>query len=383
MKNLVSVISTEDSFVYVPHRNWLFMEGSAKNLVLSRRLTLVILIGFIGIFASPFTQQYGPMYPIYSVQVFQEDLVLNDDFPVLEIVYPFGDKIVIEELTTNGSPVTIHMYNGYFSEVPTATVHNITEIQGIFLVGAGSEPLGIPVIRISQYSNQSTQISITIRTWGTYPSTDYIVMGPSYFLFLAVPLAYFMYRYRGHKLKKSGYPLLFLIILSAALITPYLVYTYNGGATILRHDEIQETHTFSFMLNASNPHQEFHESIVTVGTSSFFRIARIDTNGTPVSITVDSDEYSQSLHLSNITAISSSGIQIELPRENITGFTLQFDWIGQNANISLSIENVNDVWAPEIDPVPYCLSGIVGLAVSVITLAIPRNRESQLPDNTS
>ena len=360
------------------------MEGSTKDLVLSRRLSLVLLIGFIGIFASPFTQQYGPSYPVYSIHLFHENLVLNDDFPVFEIAYPLADKIVIEGLTTNSSPVTVLMYNAYFSQVPHAIIHNITEIQDIFLVGAASEISGGPAIRISRYSNQSVQLSIAFCIWGTYPSTDYIVMGPSIFLVLAIPLAYSLHRFWGYRLNKTGYGILILIILSAVLIAPFLVYTYNNGGTLVRHDEIQDTRSYSFMLNASNPRKEFHVSIDNVSTSTFVRISLINTSGTPVSIRVDlNEEPAQTLHLSNITIPSLSCIQIELPRENATGFTLRFDWIGQNANVNFSIETVNDVWAPWIDPVPYYQSGCIGLAVSVITLVIPWNRGFQLHDNSS
>ena len=359
------------------------MEAATRDLVLSRRLSLVIIIGFIGIFASPFTQYYGPLYPIYSVQVFQEDLVLNDDFPVWEFGYPLADKLVIEELTTNGSSVIIWMYNPSFSGAPITIIQNVTEIKSIFLIGDSSEDSRAPLFRISRTNNESVHISITIRIWGTYLSTDYISVGPSIFLFLAIPLAYSLYRYWGYRLKKTGYGILILILLIAVLLTPFLVYTYNHGATVLRHDVIQDTHSYSFMLNASDYHQEIHGSIDTTDTDSFVRITEINTNGTPVSIIVDFNEDAQSLHLSNISISSPNQTQIELPRGTSTGFTLQFDWIGQNTSISFSIETVSDIWAPWIDPLPYYLSGLVGLVVMVISLIIPRNRESQLPDKSS
>jgi hypothetical protein len=192
-----------------------------------------------------------------------------------------------------------------------------------------------------------------------------------------------MYKNWGYRLDRRGYVILFLIILSGILIAPVLVYTYNGGSALLRQDEVQDVRTFSFMLNGSNPLQEFHESIDTTGTSSFVRIAELDTNRTPVSITVNADEDTQTLHLSNITVYPSSPIQIELPRENITGFTLQFDWIVQNASISFSIETVNNVWAPRIDPMPNTQSGLIGLSILMISLALPRNSETRLPDNSS
>ena len=356
------------------------MEGAAKDLVMSRRFSLVLIIGLIGIFAAPFTQQYGPSYPTYHISVFQE---LNDDSPMWEFAYPLADKIVIEALTTNDTPVTIKLYDTYFSEVPSTNIENITEIQNIFLVGAGSETLGAPVIRVSHYSNQSVHISITSRMWVIIPSTDYISIGPSIFLFLAIPLVYFMYRYWGYRLKKNGYPLLFLIILSAVLMTPFFVYSYNGGASSLRHDDIQETHPHIFILDATNPHQEFPISVNTTATDTFVRIAEIETNSASVSITVDSNEDSRSIHLSNITVTLTSQLQIELPRGNFTEFTLQFDWIGQNASISFTIETVTDIWVPWIDPVPYYQAGLAGLVAMVISLVIPRNREFQLPDKSS
>ena len=92
------------------------MEGTKKSLHLSRGLIVVILLGVIGIAASPFTMMLTPMYPIYRIgERIEEEYVLNDDFSMLEFCQPLADKIVIEELTTNGTPVVIKLYESYFS----------------------------------------------------------------------------------------------------------------------------------------------------------------------------------------------------------------------------------------------------------------------------
>jgi hypothetical protein len=171
---------------------------------------------------------------------------------MFEFASPFADKIVLEELTTNGSPVTIKLYNTYSSEDPNTIIQNITEIRDIFLVGSSSEASIAPVFRISRYRNESVRITIIFRSWGSYPSTDNITMGPSIFLVLALPLAWSMYKNWGYRLDRRGYVILFLIILSGILIAPVLVYTYNGGSALLRQDEVQDVRTFSFMLNEAH-----------------------------------------------------------------------------------------------------------------------------------
>jgi hypothetical protein len=358
------------------------MESPGKNIVLTRGLSLVILIGFIGIAASPFTQN-SPMYPIYHIHEFEEDIVLNDDFPMFEFVYPFVDKIVIEKLITNGSPVIINLYDTYESRAIGATIQNVTELRDILLVGTSLEPSMSPVFRITRFNNQSVQFLITFCTWGSFPSTDNLSTGPSIFLILVIPLAYSIYKYWGNKLDKRGYAILILLILSAVFIAPVLVYSYNGGATLLRHDEIQITHTYGFMLNTSNPLREFNESIDSGGSDSFVRIANFTTSGVPVQITLSPDGVAIPLELENITVFSSSPLQIELPRENVTGFIIQFNWTGQNTSITFSIETVKDVWAPWIDPVPYYQSCVAGIALMVIVLVFPQKRIAQLSDETT
>lgn len=82
------------------------MGSSDKTLVLTRRLSLVILIGFIGIAAAPFTTLYTPTYPVNYTHEYDQFFVLSDESPTYDFTPTFADKIMIEELTTNGSPLS-------------------------------------------------------------------------------------------------------------------------------------------------------------------------------------------------------------------------------------------------------------------------------------
>jgi hypothetical protein len=60
------------------------MEGSRKTLVLTRRLSLIILIGIIGIATSPYTDLAYPIYPISHVTDYDEYFILGDEYPMYE-----------------------------------------------------------------------------------------------------------------------------------------------------------------------------------------------------------------------------------------------------------------------------------------------------------
>lgn len=352
------------------------MGGSDKTLVLTRRLSLVILIGFIGIAASPFTSLYSPMYPMYLISEYNEQFTLNDEFPMFEFVSIIVDKLVIEELTTNGSPVVINLYSPYDSEYPAAIIQNVTEIRDVFLVGISSEESRDPVFRITRDSNQSVQMTIRLRSWRTYPSTDYLVSGPSILLVLALPLLYVMYKNRGFRPDARGYAMICMILVSAILMAPLLVYTYNHGGAPIRHDLVQEVRTHEFQLNASNPFLEFTESIESGDPDTFVRIANFTTNDVLVAITIIPEGVTEGVELQIVTNISSSLLQFELPRENLTGFTVQLNRIAEDVVVVLSVERVRDVWTPWIDPMLYYLSCTAGLTLMVIVLVFPQKSES-------
>ena len=363
------------------------MEGSRESLILSKLLRLITLLGVIGIAASPSTTLLYPMYPIYHTQEFEDGFVLNDEFPTREI-HPFmADKIVIEELMTNGSAVVIQLYGGWFFDTWIATLRNVTRIQDIYLVDAPSESSGSGVIRISREDNQSVQVNVRMRLWGTYVSTDYLITSPSIFLLLAAPLIYSVVKNRGHKPTRSGYVALLLLVISGLLISPILVYTYNGGYSILRHDEVLAVQRYGLALNVSDSVRAFNVTVESIDSGMFSRIANISTNGIPVALTISSESAGK-LGLTNLTALSSDQLQFEFPRDSLSEYTIQFSRIAQNTTVTLSVETVRDVWAPWIDPLPSYYSAATGLVIFAVALTggrprLPFRRRRQQPSVAS
>ncbi len=350
------------------------MESSRGLLTLSRLLRLIILLGVIGIAASPPTSQ-SSMYPIYDMNVSEDDFILSDAFPMQELIFPFADKIVIEELVTNGSAVVIELYETYYSNTSVAGLRNVTRIQDVCPVGIPSEYLRGVFIRISRQDNQSVLVTYRIRTWHQYASTDNIWVGPSVFMLLALPLIYPIVKNRGQKLTSSGHPILLLLVMSGLLTSPILVYTYNGGSSLLRHDEVLTTQTYSLVLNASDPVRAFNVTVESVDSGTFTRIANFSTSGTPVGLTVLSRGV-EVLGLTNLTALSRSQLQFEFPRDSSSGYAIQFSRLAQDTTVSLSLETVRDVWEPWIDPVPYYASAIIGLALFAVALALPDKHDA-------
>jgi hypothetical protein len=319
------------------------------------------------------------MYPVYHISEYVEDFVLDDEFPVFEFVSIFADKIVLEALTTNGSPVVISLYSTYDAEHPSAIIQNVTELRDVFLVGVSSEDTADPVFRIARDSNQSVQVTLLLRSWRTYPSTDYLVSGPSVLLVLALPAMLVMYKHRGFRPDTRGYVLLFIILMSAILIAPLLVYTYNHGGEPTRHDLVLEVETYQVQLNVSHPFHEFTESIESGEPDTFVRIANFTTNDVLIAITIFPEGVAEGVALQTITNVSSP-LQFELPRETLTGFTVQLNRIAEDTDVVLSVETVRDVWSPWKDPMPIYLSSAAGLALMVIVMVFPQKSEDQFSD---
>jgi hypothetical protein len=353
---------------------WFTMEGSRKRLVMTRGLSLVILIGLIGFATTPYTGLAYPIYPISHVSDYDEYFILSDEFPVYEFEPWFVNKIAIVELTTNGSPVTISLFADYTYEYPSAIIQNVTEIRDVILIGIGEAYYTEPLYQITRFGNESVEVSVKFRYWFEHVSTDLIQLRPSVFLLLVIPLAYITYKNWGFRPDARGLAIMFIILISALLISPFLVYKYNYRDAPVRHELVQEVRTYQFRLNVSSPFIEFEESIGLGDSDSWVRIVNISTNEVLVGITIIPEGVVEGVELETLTNVSSNPLGFELPKENLTEFTVQLRRIAQDTVIDLSIETVGEVWLPNIDPVPYYLSCVVGLALMVITLIFPQKR---------
>jgi hypothetical protein len=342
---------------------------------------LIILIGIIGIATSPYTDLAYPIYPISHVTDYDEYFILGDEYPMYEFGPWFVNKIAIAELTTNGSPVTIKLYADYDYEYPSAIIQNVTEIQDVIVIGKGIAYYEEPFFQIVRSGNESVEVTIKFRFWWEYISTDAIMLRPSPFLLLVIPLAYITYKNWGSRPDARGYASLFIILISALLISSLLVFKYNYRDVPLRHELVQDVRTYQFKLNASSPLIEFNESIELGDSDSWVRIANISTNEVPVAITISPEGVFGGIEFETLTNVTSNPLGFELPGENLTEFAVQLRRIAQDTVIDLSIETVGEVWLPNMDPVPYYLSCVAGIALMVIVLVFPQKSKAPLSDD--
>ena len=364
----------------MPSKKWFTMEGSRKKLVMTRGLSLVILIGLIGIATAPYTSSAYPHNPISYASDHDEFFILGDEYPMYEFGYWFVNKIAILELTTNGSPVTIRLFADYIFEYPGAIIQKVTEIRDVILIGIGKLYYQEPFFQITRFGNESVEVTVKFRSWMDYLWPD--VLPPptlSVFLVLIIPLVFLTYKNWGSRPDARGYVLLIIILISALLISPLLVFKYNYRDAPLRHELVQEVHTYQFQLNASSPFIEFNKSIELGDSDSWVRIVNISTNEVPVAITIIPEGVIGGVEFETLTNVTSNPLGFELPRENLTEFTVQLKRIAQDAVVDLSIETVGEVWLPRIEPTPYYLSCIVGIALMVIVLIYPQKAEEQIP----
>jgi len=315
------------------------------------------------------------MYPIYHVWSYDRDVVLSDDSPMLEIIYPFADKLVIESLTTNGSSILINVYESYFSTSPVAILENVTDIQNVFLVAAGSIQTSSSLLRLFRYDNQSVQVNLSYRVWGTYVSTDNITIG-SPFLLLIVPLVIVVFSHWRQQPTKRGYIILLLLLLGGVLIAPLFVYTYNGWGTILRYDDVLDVQVHSFSLNSTYPIHEFNVSF-DVSPEAFIRVVDLTTENITVAMNITLNEDGVSLNLSSVRAVPPGSMQFEFPAEGVSGVTVRFARVALDTIVNLSLETVVNVWRPLNDRMPYDLSAATGMLVAIVAFVIPRREESQ------
>lgn len=359
------------------------MEGSRKKLVMTRKLSLVILLCLIGLATATHTGLAYPLYPISHVSDYDEYFILCDEYPVYEFEYWFVNKIAMVELTTNGSPVTIRLYSDYNHEYPSAIIQNVTEIQDVILIGIGETGYREPVFHITRFGNESVECTVKFRLWWEYISTDIIALRPSPFLVLAIPLPFFLYKNRGTRPDARGYATILILLISALLISQLLIFKYNYRDAPLRHELVQEVYPYQFRLNESNPFIEFNESIELSDSDSWIRIGNISTNEELVGITIIPEGAIEGVEFETITNMTSNPLGFELPSENLTEFTIQLRRIAQDTVIELSIETVGEVWLPAVDPMPYYLSCITGIALMAIVLLFPQRSIEQISDEVS
>ncbi len=358
------------------------MERSKKPLVITRALSFVILIAVIGIVVSPFTTFYTPIYPTYTIFDSEERFTLDEYNPTLEFNYLLADKVIIKELTTNGSAINIGVYPLHFSGAPYALIENVTEIRDNFLVIAkhrfSSELEFCPNFLLSRYDNHSARVHLVIQVWSRHYQ-DYIVAGPSYFLILIIPLLYVALKRRGQRPTSRGYMIILVIVFSALFMSPAIVYSYNHGYETVRQTEVVPFQNYTLTLDTLNPVQEFNLTIEASSTEYFTRVADLTTNNESVSLIITREGGERALALSNITVGISGIFQFEFPNNVTSTYTVRFMRIDQNTTISLSLQSVhiyNTYW---IEPTPFLLSAAFGLTLYVISLVIPRDSKTGTP----
>ena len=356
------------------------MEGSKKPLVISRVLSIIILIGVIGIASTPFTTLLTPLHPRYDIHDYSESFTLSDYSPTIDFGYLLADKIIIQELTTNGSAVNIGLYPIFFEDGPYATIENVTEIRDGLLTIAkhrfGPELEICPNFRISRYNNQSVEGHLMVQIWSQY-YPDYIVMGPSFLLLLTIPLFIVVMKNWGRKPTSRGYGLLLILIISGIFISPISVYWYNQGYTPIMHQEVVTIQNDTLVLNSSNSVQRFNLTTETSVLDNFTRIAEFTTNNCSVSLIITREGVGSILTLPNITAGPSGLIQFTMPNNVTATYTFQFSRLSENATVNLAVQSVQIYYTYWIDPSLYYLSTALGITFFVISLIIPRESKHE------
>jgi hypothetical protein len=338
---------------------------------------VIFLLGMIATIASPFTQMVSPRNSDFGFYEYHNDFTLTDVYPIGYFGFTVsGEKIVIEELVTNGSPVVIELLEYHMANTSDAILQNVTHIQHVNIVGTGSIDILLPVFRVTRQDNSSVQVHLVYREW-MFSHQDNIITGPSGIELLAIPLLYEIYKNWGRKPNRGGYALLIIIILSAALIAPLYVFIYNHESALVKNNEILSLQARTFMLNASHPLQEFNVSIESVDPDVFVRIANLTTDSVPVSISFTLGGIGETSELYNVTTFPSSRLQFEIPTENITSLTVRVGQIAKNTTVSLSIETIRDVLTPRNSIEPYYIAAVVGLTVFVIALVFHQDSSPQ------
>ncbi|TFG99200.1 hypothetical protein E4H12_03525 [Candidatus Thorarchaeota archaeon] len=351
------------------------MEGSENTLVLSRGLTIVVIIGLAVLFTAPFIE-VTPIYLIYHDNSYtMNNVVLDDIDPMFELGFPLESKVIIEGMNTT-APVDLYLYEYLFSDDPQVSLLNITDISDVHLVCTRAPEEPNPTIRIMRHTNETTHIDLAIRVWGGHLSTDNIVIGSSPLIVLAIPLFFMIYKYRKYRPDRRAYAMLLLCFISAALVSPFIVYSYNHQDSLLKEEVILDYHQYSFEVNESTQVYAFDGLLQTNESEIFVRVANISTKGIPVAMIFIPDNGASSLMLPNITTFSPSTLKIEFPKD-ADGFDLQLTRLSENTTIELSLETVLDRWYPYDDSQPPYVPGIAGLAIATIALLLPRKVPTQ------
>ncbi|TFG29621.1 hypothetical protein EU528_09445 [Candidatus Thorarchaeota archaeon] len=351
------------------------MEGSENTFVLSRGLTIVVIIGLAALFTAPFIE-VTPIYLIYHDNSYtMNNVVLDDSNPIFELGFPSETKVVIEGMNTT-APVDFYLYEYLFSDDPQVSLLNITDISDIHLVCTRAPEMPNPIIRIMSHTNETTHIDLAIRVWGGHLSTDNIVIGPSPLIVLAIPLFFIIYKYRKYIPDRRAYAMLFLCFISAALVSPFIVYSYNHQDSLLKEEVILDYHQYSFEVNESTQVYAFDGLLQTNESDTFVRVANISTNGVPIAMTFIPDNGTSIMVLPSITTYSSNTLKIEFPQD-ANGFDLQITRQSENTIVNLVLETIQDSWYLYDDSQPPYVLGITGLVVAAVAFIIPRKVEPE------
>lgn len=341
------------------------------------RNTLVLLLALL------FTGTLGFLIPLYFDQLpevrtgewreIDDEISLTSSNPSYQLgLFPYLNDLRIEELYTNGSPVTLSAHSGYNDtsdefELAYCVLTNISRIENVFLT-IDNSPDSWASIFLIERQDEDVQVSFRVKLWDRVPS-DYIIKyfpDPISFI-LAVVVIWRISRLRESYEIWFLCALIIMTIIAAVLAVPWVGGSLGGQFKLVYEDEIVNRQLYSYTLDDSSSNVSIDLANFDVGPNCEMRIRNVSTGGIPLHLSIQNASRFTLLTLQNFTGLGYCGLL--LSEDGNPSYELQLQRLSQDIDVDFAVESFRRVLVPYSDSFPSMMIALVGITLFVIVLA--------------
>ncbi|MFW9846657.1 MAG: hypothetical protein ACFFD6_07915 [Candidatus Thorarchaeota archaeon] len=355
----------------------------------SKAVTVILLIlltvGLIGILSLPHT-----MFSLHYLTDFEQDItrdvMLTEQEPVCDLYAWYADRITIEYLRTNESPITIELHSEREGG-SIVSIRNVTEISGARLIFLLSDEPDITACFLKREVND-TSVAIQYVLFGHRPHSDVYYSWINPFSLLGFALTYISFRklLASARIRSMMLALLFVIIASA-LMTPIYVYYYNGDYHLITKETSEGIESFHFELNSSTPAKSLIVPIETITENEWLRIEVFTQNASVLSRFTTSNG-SDVLTLDNLEVAAPNYFGFDIVEADSAELTFTIQISESETEVDVRFLTMMEVVEPQVDsdyPSALFRLGLIflatGILIASIPIGIPTKRSSSIPVN--
>jgi hypothetical protein len=311
-----------------------------------------------------------------------DEITLTSSNPSFQLgLFPNLNDLRIEELYTNGSPVTISALSGYNDtsdefELTYWVLTNISRIENVPLTIDNSPDSWVSIVSIER-QDEDVQVSFRVKLWDRVPSDIISAYFPDPLIFIfTVVVIWRISRLRDSYEIWFLCALIIMTLIAAGLAVPWIGGSGGGQFKLVYEDETVNRQLYSYTLDEVSSNMSIDLANFDVSPNCEMRIRNVSTGGIPLHLSIQNASGFTLITLQNLTGLGYSGLL--LSENGNPSYVLKLQRLSQDVNVDFAVESFRRVLVPYSDSFPSMMVSLVGITLLVIVLVIASHSSNEM-----